>query len=167
MLVATKLGYSSNQTKAYVYAASSWKNNYQPEVVKTLRERNYDVYDFKNPAPDNNGFKWEEIDINYATWTPDQLVKALMDPIAVSGFKYDFDAMKKADACLLILPSGNSAHLEAGWLAGRGKPVFVYAPELKVPELMYKCFHDSSGNTRMYSKLDRVIAAMDQVFHTV
>jgi len=30
-----------------------------------------------------------------------------------------------ADAVVLVLPSGKSAHLEAGFAVGRGKPVYV------------------------------------------
>lgn len=34
-----------------------------------------------------------------------------------------------ADACLLVLPSGKSAHLEAGYAKGKGKPLVIYQPE--------------------------------------
>ena len=33
-----------------------------------------------------------------------------------------------------------SAHTEAGWMAGSGKRVIVYIPEMQEPELMYKLF---------------------------
>jgi hypothetical protein len=47
-------------------------------------------------------------------------------------------AMQWADACALILPCGRSAHLEAGWFAGSGRPVFITLMDVKVePELMY------------------------------
>lgn len=32
-----------------VYVASSWRNSYQPEVVKALRLSGHDVYDFCQP----------------------------------------------------------------------------------------------------------------------
>lgn len=68
------------------------------------------------------------------------LLEALRHERACEGFGLDFDAMKWAHACVLLLPSGNSAHLEAGWFAGKGKPVAVLVPELREPELMYKLF---------------------------
>lgn len=34
-----------------IYVASSWRNQYQPEVVATLRAVGHEVYDFKNPRP--------------------------------------------------------------------------------------------------------------------
>jgi nucleoside 2-deoxyribosyltransferase len=46
--------------------------------------------------------------------------------------------MDWADCCVLVLPCGRSAHIEAGYMAGRGKPVWVLAVEPCEPELMYK-----------------------------
>ena len=47
--------------------------------------------------------------------------------------------MKEADICVLCLPCGRSAHLEAGWMKGAGKKVIAYIPQdVKIePELMY------------------------------
>ena len=56
------------------------------------------------------------------------------------GFNRDYDAMKEADVCVLVLPCGRSAHTEAGWMAGAGKKVIAYIPEKQEPELMYKVF---------------------------
>ena len=39
------------------------------------------------------------------------------------------EALRACDGCVLVLPSGRSAHLEAGWAAGAGKRVVVYVPE--------------------------------------
>ncbi len=123
-----------------IYAASSWRNGYQETVVRFLRDNGHEVYDFKNPEPGNNGFRWSDIDPNWKSWTPDQFKQALKHPIAQDGFKFDHKAMEWSDAGVLILPSGMSAHLEAGWLAGSGRPTCVYAPELREPELMYILF---------------------------
>lgn len=47
--------------------------------------------------------------------------------------------MKAADICVLLLPCGRSAHLEAGWMKGAGKKVFafIYSGDRIEPELMY------------------------------
>jgi len=58
------------------------------------------------------------------------------------GFKLDFDAMKWADACVMVLPCGRSANTEAGWMKGAGKKVFVFIPIAQEPELMYKIYDD-------------------------
>lgn len=137
-----------------IYLASSWRNLYQSSVLCNLRDAGHEVYDFKNPAPGNNGFSWTQIDPDYtpAPTTASYLLELLNHPIAQIGFQYDFDAMKWADGCVLLLPSGASAHLEAGWFAGQGKPVAVLAPEIREPELMYKCF-ERNGVTPLFSNI--------------
>lgn len=122
-----------------IYVASSWRNEIQNAVVNILRMNGHEVYDFKNPREGDIGFSWSEIDEQWQGWTPAAFRFALEDPIAKSGFKSDFDAMEWADACVLVLPCGRSAHLEAGWFVGRGKPLIIYVPnDIQIePELMY------------------------------
>ena len=139
-----------------IYVASSWRNQYQPDVVRRLRAAGYDVYDFRNPREGDTGFHWSEIDPDWQSWTPDKYVVAMQHPIAVAGFKSDFDAMKWADACVLVLPSGRSAHLEAGWFCGQGKPCMVYIPEPIEPELMYKLA------SRICTSMDEVLRLLAQ-----
>lgn len=59
-------------TKHKIYVASSWRNEFFPEVVKTLREAGHEVYDFRNPPSGGHGFKWSEIDPEYMDWSPEQ-----------------------------------------------------------------------------------------------
>ena len=122
-----------------IYVASSWRNEYQQQVVAELRSAGHEVYDFKHPAQGSAGFHWSEIDKNWQNWTTDQYRAALGHDYARFGFNRDFDAMKDAEACVLVLPCGRSAHLEAGWMKGAGNKVVVYIPEgVKIePELMY------------------------------
>jgi len=123
-----------------IYVASSWRNNTQPEVVQALRAVGHEVYDFKNP-PNRTGFAWSEIDTNWLKWTANDFIKALEHKAAKDGFASDFNAMVWADVCVLVLPSGRSAHSEAGWFAGSNKPVIVLTDDYQEPELMYKMFH--------------------------
>lgn len=123
----------------YLYVASSWRNKQQPEVVRTLRTVGFEVYDFRNPEPDNHGFAWAQIDPNWEQWSLDQYLAALKHPIAEAGYALDWDAMLRADAGVLVLPSGRSAHLEAGYFVGAGKPLYIlWTGDEVVPELMYK-----------------------------
>jgi hypothetical protein len=124
-----------------IYVASSWRNDYQPEVVRELREAGHEVYDFKNPKEGDHGFHWKDVALDrndQGLCLPEDLQRALTHPVAVAGFTSDFDAMKWADACVLVLPCGRSAHLEAGWMAGANKLTLVLAPPGPIePELMY------------------------------
>ena len=123
-----------------IYVASSWRNETQGSVVNFLRNLGHEVYDFKNPREGNHGFHWSDIDPEWQNWTPGQYVKALKHPIAEAGFKSDFDAMKWADCCVMVLPCGRSANTEAGWMKGAGKKVYVFQYDKQEPELMYKIY---------------------------
>lgn len=123
-----------------IYVASSWRNEYQPRIVDLLKKIGHEVYDFRNPAPGNTGFAWSEIDEDWEDWGSHEYLEALAHPIAEKGFNLDFDAMKWADTCIMILPCGRSANTEAGWMKGAGKKVFVYQPCQQEPELMYKIY---------------------------
>lgn len=136
-----------------IYVASSWRNEIQPVVVEILRKCGHTVYDFKNPEPGNNGFQWSEVDPEWKKWKSWQFKNGLKHPIAEEGFKLDFDAMKDADCCVLVLPCGKSAHTEAGWMKGAGKKVYVFMPFDDEPELMYKIHDDILVNFDDLEKL--------------
>lgn len=125
---------------ARIYVASSWRNQYYPEVVKKLSEYGHSVYDFRNPPYGGNGFRWKDIDENSPNWSFKEYSEGLHHPKAERQFAADLEAMEWADTCVLVLPCGRSAHTEAGWMAGAGKRVIVYVPEMQEPELMYKLF---------------------------
>jgi len=120
-----------------IYVASSWRNLLQPAVVSMLRKSGHEVYDFRNPAPGNNGFGWREINGNWQDWTPQEYREALEHPIAKAGFALDMNALRACDACVLVLPSGRSASWEFGWALGNGKKGAVVMFEKCEPELMY------------------------------
>ena len=131
---------------AKIYVASSWKNQYYPQVVEALRAAGHDVYDFRNPPHGGNGFRWTDIDPEAQKWGFAEYSKNLDHQLAQRQFKADLDALNWADTCVLVLPCGRSAHTEAGWLAGRGKKVLVYIPVFEEPELMYKLFDGVVGS---------------------
>jgi len=119
-----------------LYVASSWRNERQQEVVKQLQKAGHEVYDFRNPTKDDHGFHWSEIDPEWKSWSPEQFCSGLRHSIAKRGFKRDFDAMEWADGCVLVLPCGRSAHLEAGYFVGARKPLYILLDDGE-PELMY------------------------------
>jgi hypothetical protein len=114
-----------------IYVASSWRNRYQPDVVQALVAAGHAVYDFRK-----DGFGWSSIDPNWKQWTRPAYAEALKHPLAEKGFKRDRDALMQADTCVLVLPAGRSAHLEAGCFVN--KRLVIYMPEEQEPELMYK-----------------------------
>lgn len=136
-----------------IYVASSWRNDHQEAVVEVLRSMGHEVYDFKNPPHGRGGFAWSDIDENWQTWTTEEYRSALQHHISESGFNSDFDGMKWADCCVMVLPCGRSANTEAGWMKGSGKPVYVFSPIKQEPELMYKLY-------------DGILASVDELHQT-
>lgn len=147
--------------KRYIYVASSWRNEYQPIVVKFLKYLNHQVYDFRNPPGKNTGFSWKEIDDNWLQWDWNQYQEALKSPQAVNEFWSDFEAMNESNTCVLVLPCGPSAHIEAGWIKGAGKELYIYKPEpVKIkPDLMYKMADRMTDNLH---HLDRMLSKMEK-----
>lgn len=125
-------------TARYVYVASSWRNDVQPDVVAAIRAAGIEAYDFKNPD-DATGFHWSEVGLRRDNDAADvnEYLEALLHPRAVAGFRSDFEAMQRADAFVLVLPCGRSAHLELGWAVGAGKRTAILLEDPCTPELMY------------------------------
>ena len=125
-----------------IYLASSWRNEEHPVMVEFLRAAGHEVYDFRHPhlgVGQPNGFRWSDIDPEWEAWTPEQYREALKHPIAVDGFAADKGGMDWADVCVMLAPCGRSAHTEAAYMAGQGKPsIAVLRPG--EPELMYGLF---------------------------
>lgn len=121
-----------------IYVASSWRNQYQPNVVKILRDQlRHEVYDFRNP-PGKAGFQWKDVEEGWMQWDLERYRELLQThPDAARGFLADYRAMQWADTCLLVLPCGRSAHLEAGYFNGANKRLIILIPEPIEPDLMY------------------------------
>lgn len=123
--------------KRRIYVASSWRNAHQQAIVRVLREAGHEVYDFRNP-PAGTGFQWSAVDPEWEGWTPARYRELLEHPVSVAGFNSDYNAMKWADTCVLVLPCGRSAHIEAGYFNGASKELFILQLEAMEPELMYR-----------------------------
>jgi len=122
-----------------IYVASSWRNEDQPRVVNMLREHGHEVYDFRNPCDGTPGFQWEHVAKHWKHWDVDVFKMGLKHPAAIAGYERDMAALSDADVCLLVLPCGRSAHLEAGYAAASNKKLVLFTPPFTFggPELMY------------------------------
>lgn len=136
--IVKNLEYIRSDIIKKIYVASSWRNPYQPEVVKKLRESGFNVYDFRKPDENDRGFHWSDIDENWKDWTVEEYCKSLNHQVAQSGFKKDYFAMTTCGIGVLVCPCGRSAHLEAGYFVGKGRKLYIYMPKKQEPELMYK-----------------------------
>lgn len=127
-----------------IYVASSWRNKVYEDVVADLKAAGHEVYDFRNPGPGDKGFSWAQVDPNWQDWG----VKGYLEVMGFGenpphrrieqGYSNDINALDWCDTLVLVMPSGRSAHIEAGYAVGRGKQVFVLLnPEGHEPDLMY------------------------------
>lgn len=122
-----------------IYVASSWRNLLQQYVVYALREAGHDVYDFRNPAPGDHGFGWRQCAEKHELTDP-KLFRdnVLAHPVAQAAFAKDMTALQAAEATVLVLPCGRSAHLELGYATGAGQRTVVLLDDpITEPELMY------------------------------
>lgn len=122
--------------------ASSWSNPRHPGVLAALRAAAFDVYDYRNPPAEGAVFAWPDI-LPVNEWSPARFREALKHPTAARGFQADFNGMRRADACVLVLgaSAGRSSHVEAGLMKGWGKFVVVlFPPDGGGPDLTYRAF---------------------------
>lgn len=108
-----------------LYLASSWKlfPLLRP-LAQKIRTLGYDVYlfcDEKEPAAKLSlALRLKE---EVQKWTtPDSLEDEDVNKI----FKLNLGWMDACDILLLVMPSGKSAHLEAGYVKGRGRPIIAW-----------------------------------------
>ena len=84
------------KTMAKIYVASSWRNQFFPEVVKQLREYGHEVYDFRNPHHGHETFMWKKVDPNFESWTVEDYKKGLEHPASLRQFQADLEALEWA-----------------------------------------------------------------------
>lgn len=131
---------------ARIYVASSWRNEQHDDVVAQLEGIGHQVFNYRRPWFRDSGFKWEQINdvqigVDVRDWQswPAYVTQDVLTTSAVAafGFLSDFRGMQWADTCVLLLPSGRSAHMEAGYMAGQGKRTVVYLRDGEEPDLMH------------------------------
>lgn len=149
-----------------LYVASSWRCARQPEVVEALRAAGHDVYDFRNPAPGDRGFGWKQITEHPEALTDPALFgEVLTHPVAQAAFEKDMGALRGADATVLVLPCGRSAHLELGYAVAAGQRTVVLLDDpMSEPELMYlMCDHLCASVEEVVGVLSREPLTMAQL----
>lgn len=123
-----------------LYVASSWRNEHYDGVCNFLLQCGHRIWNWRQPPTGGNGFSWSQCGmeghrhgdkVSVANW------KDMLDAQpACLGFASDLCGMNWCEVGVLLHPCGRSAHLEAGWLAGRGKRVHILALEPVEPDLM-------------------------------
>jgi hypothetical protein len=117
-----------------IYIASSWKNQKEClEIAQTLRQDGHKVDCFCDESTGRFVFHSSELFKKEEGKEEDQLknldaITFLAEEKTQKAFREDVNGLDWADAVLLVLPAGNSAHLEAGYKKGQGGHLFIYGP---------------------------------------
>lgn len=109
-----------------IYLASSWKNEETVfQLAEYLRHFNHEVDAFVDTSGGRFVFHFSEIG------NPDELdaVSFLRDERSQRAFVEDKKWLGWAECCILVLPAGRSAHLEAGYAKGQDKHLIIFAPD--------------------------------------
>lgn len=113
-----------------VYVAGSFKNAVKIRLfAQRLREAGLHCYVFCDENERTNLLS-EELRNKYDI-TLCKPNTALRVPIIYDIGQINLDMLKIYDAVIVVLPCGKSAHLEAGYMAGSGRPVWIYGPMVR------------------------------------
>ena len=112
-----------------IYLASSWKNEKLVSIVaEFFRGKGHEVDAFVDDSKGRYVFHWTEmLDCSDKSKSKLNAVTFLDDKRSQKAFEEDKKWLDWCDVCILILPSGRSAHLEAGYAKGQGKLLVIYS----------------------------------------
>lgn len=112
-----------------IYIASSWNNTGLAKGTgRVLRAKGHDVDIFCDESSGRYVFYWFDL------LAPDQSIKDLnalsflRNGKSQKAFREDKKWLDWCECVVMVLPCGNSAHLEAGYAKGQGKKLIIYAP---------------------------------------
>lgn len=118
-----------------IYLIGSLRNPRVQMVGEQLRAAGWNVFDDWFAAGPEADDAWQR----YEQAKGHDFVQALEGAAAEHVFHFDYEHLYTADAAVLVLPAGKSAHLELGWALGRSIPGFVLLDgEPERFDVMYK-----------------------------
>ncbi len=124
-----------------IYLAGSWKNSESILILQDyLIAFGHAVDCFASTKTGRTSFTWSELarGLGCSTQCEAELKLDKMDAIDLlkfervqEAFNEDREWLDWCDTCILVLPSGKSAHLEAGYAKGNGKTLIIFGEFLK------------------------------------
>lgn len=145
-----------------IYVASSWKNEKKCLLLaRVLRNWGHEVDCFCDASSGRYVFSYAELgDVSKL-----DAVSALEEPKVVRAFQEDRRWIDWADAVVLLLPCGKSAHLEAGYAVGRGKKLVIFGEFPKGElDVMYGFANYLARNVdELEESLNRLERSLDRV----
>ncbi len=105
-----------------IYVASGWKNaQFVNKLSDLFREAGLQVYSFAEMFEGQHHFNWPDVlDV-----TKYDGITALECEDSIKAFKCDKWFLEWANCCVLLNPAGRDAHLEAGYIRGKGGNLYI------------------------------------------
>lgn len=108
-----------------IYIATSWKQkNRAILLARNLREKGHETDCFCDESTGRFVFHFSEVgelkNIDAKSF--------LKNEQALKAFEEDKKWIDWADAVVMLLPCGNSSHLEAGYAKGKNKKLYILGP---------------------------------------
>lgn len=125
-----------------VYLAGRLADPDIPTLTALLTKHSLDVFsEWYTPGPEAD-VRWRDYEqalgIDYIT--------ALQRPSAQNTYQFDKRHIDASDVMVAVLPCGKSAHLEIGYMIGKGKPVFLLMrDEPDRWDVMYNFVYENGG----------------------
>lgn len=141
-----------------IYLIGSLRNPKIPFIANRLRKATgieiFDAWFCPGPHADDYWRRYSKIKgLSYK--------QALDSYEAKNIFNFDKHHIDRADAGILVMPAGKSGHLEAGYMRGCGKPVFVlFDEEPKRYDVMVQfCTDIFFSEKELHAALRKIIKA--------
>jgi nucleoside 2-deoxyribosyltransferase len=123
-----------------IYLIGSLRNPKIPFLANVLRGYGHEVFDDWHSGGPNADDAWKD----YEAKRGRTYREAIVGLAATNVFEFDMKHIMAADVGVLVLPAGKSAHLELGYMRGRGQQAYVLfeeEPDRDRWDLMYKLAH--------------------------
>lgn len=104
-----------------IYIIGTFKNDRVEPLGDKLRSLGFEVFDsWRGTHPESDQVMWR-----YEQNRGHSYKEALRGLAAQNAFQFDKKHLDESDLAIMVMDAGRSAHIEAGYMIGRGKPVFV------------------------------------------
>ena len=117
-----------------LYLIGSLRNPQIPEIGNRLRAEGFDVFADWFAAGEIADDRWRD----YEKARGHSYMEALNGLAADHVFQFDRTHLHRADLGVLVLPAGRSGFMEAGYLLGRGRPVYILLDDHERWDVMMK-----------------------------
>lgn len=104
-----------------IYIIGSLRNSKIPEIANKLEAAGIEVFaDWFSAGPEADD-KWRDYEKDRGR----SYFESIYGPSAENVFNFDKKHLDRADGAILVMPAGKSAHLELGYMIGRGKRGYI------------------------------------------